>query len=343
MRHKYITPPIENTMAENFNEFTRVQIPALLHLERLGYTFIHHSDLASKDPDSNILTDVFTNALHRLNPEIRDTEIQEKLRELIRIADNDDLGREFYRKLTDTSHIRLIDFDHPENNDWRCTIELECENQSTHNRYRPDITCFINGLPLVHIEVKRANNREGMLAERERMNARMRQRDFRRFLNITQMMIFSNNEEYDIDNRVPIQGAFYATISRDKICFNVFREAHSSYYEALPLSSVSVEREKQILSVLGKSSLFSLPEYQTNKDPLTPTNRILSSLLAKERILYFLRYGLAYLDFTTKNQNGRDTHAPKAHHALPAVLRQSCYMCQPRQGHQLRHYLAYTR
>ena len=304
MRHKYITPPIENTMAENFNEFTRVQIPALLHLERLGYTFIHHSDLASKDPDSNILTDVFTNALHRLNPEIRDTEIQEKLRELIRIADNDDLGREFYRKLTDTSHIRLIDFDHPENNDWRCTIELECENQSTHNRFRPDITCFINGLPLVHIEVKKPNNREGMLAERERMNAHMRQRDFRRFLNITQMMIFSNNEEYDTESRVPVQGAFYATISRDKICFNVFREAHPSYYETLHLPDISPEREQEILSRLGASVLCSLPEYTTNKCATTPTNRILSSLLARERILFFLRYGLAYLEVPTKNERG---------------------------------------
>lgn len=243
-------------MPANFTEFTRVQIPALLHLERLGYPFVHRDSLGNNiDRSSNILTDVFKEAVHHLNPAMRDAQIDEKLRELIRVANNDDLGREFYKNLMNESDCRLIDFEHPENNDWRCTIELECENQDTHEHFRPDLTCFINGLPLVHIEVKKPQNREGMLAERERMNERMRRRDFRRFLNITQMMIFSNNEEYDTDSRVPVQGAFYASMSKDKIFFNVFREARQSYYDALPLADVSAEREKEILTRLGKNGI----------------------------------------------------------------------------------------
>ena len=292
-------------MSSNFSEFTRVQIPALLHLERLGYKFVHRDSL-NQNRDTNILMDVFKEAVCRLNPDLRGAEIEEKFRELIRVADNDDLGREFYKKLTDTSNVRLIDFDHPENNDWRCTIELECENQTTHNHFRPDITCFINGLPLVHVEVKKPQNREGMLAERERMNNRMRQRDFRRFLNITQLMVFSNNEEYDTDSRVPVQGAFYASISSDKIFFNVFREANWSYYETLHLEEISAEREKEILTRLGKVVLLNLPEYKTNKNATTPTNRLLSSLLAKERILYFLKYGFAYVNTTCKNEQGEN-------------------------------------
>lgn len=301
-------------MPANFSEFTRVQIPALLHLERLGYKFVHRETISqSQNLDTNILPDVFKVAVHRLNPDLREAEIEEKLRELIRVADNDDLGREFYKFLTDTSNIRLIDFDNPDNNDWRCTIELECENQTTHNHFRPDLTCFINGLPLIHIEVKKPQNREGMLAERERMNDRMRQRDFRRFLNIAQMMIFSNNEEYDIDSRVPVQGAFYASMSKDKMFFNVFREAQQAYYRTLKLADIAPEREKQILQRLGKVVLLSLPEYQTNKDPLTPTNRILSSLIAKERILYFLKYGFAYVEVTKKNDAGEEIKKLEKH------------------------------
>lgn len=302
-------------MPTNFSEFTRVQIPALLHLERLGYCFVHRDnlDLFHKDPDTNILADVFIAAVHRLNPNICEREIQEKLHELIRIADNPDLGREFYKNLMDTSHIRLIDFDSPDNNDWHCTIELECENPTTHNHFRPDLTCFINGLPLVHIEVKKPQNREGMLAERERMNNRMRQPDFRRFLNITQMMIFSNNEEYDTDSRVPVQGAFYASMSTDKIFFNVFREANWAYYDSLHLNEMSAEREKEILQRLGKVVLLSLPEYKTNKNPKTPTNRILSSLLAKDRILYFLKYGFAYVKNTKKNDAGDEITVLEKH------------------------------
>ena len=295
-------------MPANFSEFTRVQIPALLHLERLGYTFVHRENLG-QNRDSNILPDVFRTAVKRLNPSLRDAEIEEKLRELIRVAGNDDLGREFYKNLTDTSNFRLIDFDDPAKNDWRCTIELECENQQTHNHFRPDLTCFINGLPLIHIEVKKPQNREGMLAERERMNNRMRQSDFRRFLNIAQLMIFSNNEEYDTENRVPIQGAFYASMSKD----NVFREAKKSYYETLKLDDIAPEREKEILQKLGKVVLLNLPEYQTNKDPQTPTNRILSSLLAKERILYFLKYGFAYVETTKKNAEGEEIKTLEKH------------------------------
>ena len=290
-------------MPANFSEFTRVQIPALLHLEQLGYKFVRNDSL-KQNMDSNILPDVFKDAVRRLNPDMRDGEIDEKLRKLIRIADNDDLGREFYKELMNENDCRLIDFENPDNNDWRCTIELECENQSTHNHFRPDLTCFINGLPLVHIEVKKPQNREGMLAERERMNFRMRQRDFRRFINITQMMIFSNNEEYDTDSRVPVQGAFYASMSKDKIFFNVFREASWTYYDTLPLAEMTAEREKEILTSLGKVVLLSLPEYKANKNATSPTNRVLSSLLAKDRILYFLKYGFAYVTAHKKNEEG---------------------------------------
>ena len=292
-------------MPANFSEFTRVQIPALLHLEKLGYKFVRNDGL-KQNLDSNILPDVFKECVHRLNPDLREAEIDEKLRELIRIADNDDLGREFYSKLMNETDCRLIDFENPDNNDWRCTIELECENQSTHNHFRPDLTCFINGLPLIHIEVKKPQNREGMLAERERMNFRMRQRDFRRFINITQMMIFSNNEEYDTESRVPVQGAFYASMSKDKIFFNVFREAKWSYYDTLPLKEMSAEREKEILTSLGKVVLLNLPEYKANKDATSPTNRLLSSLLAKDRILYFLKYGFAYVTAHKKNEDGEE-------------------------------------
>ena len=130
-------------MPANFTELTRVQIPALLHLEKLGYTFVHRDSL-NTELQSNILTDVFKEAVHNLNPAMREAEIDQKLSELLRIANNDDLGREFFGKLMNENDCRLIDFEHPENNDWRCTIELECENQETHNHFRPDITCQLS-------------------------------------------------------------------------------------------------------------------------------------------------------------------------------------------------------
>ena len=52
-------------------------------------------------------------------------------------------------------------------------------------------------MPLGFIEVKKPNNREGILAERNRINTRFKNRKFRRFVNITQVLVFSNNQEYN--------------------------------------------------------------------------------------------------------------------------------------------------
>ena len=57
------------------------------------------------------------------------------------------------------------------------------------DEFRPDITLFVNGLPLVFIEVKKPNNIGGMVAEAERMNKlRFPNKKFRRFINITQLI-----------------------------------------------------------------------------------------------------------------------------------------------------------
>ncbi len=65
-----------------------------------------------------------------------------------------------------------------------------------------------------------------MVAESKRMNKqRFPNKNFRRFINITQLMLFSNNMEYDaMCGIVPIQGAFYCTASKTEAPFNCFRE-----------------------------------------------------------------------------------------------------------------------
>ena len=205
-----------------FNENTRVQVPAALHLCKLGYTYL--DKIKTYNTKTNILDDIFLNAIKRINPDLLDSDAKLLLSKIINIANNDDLGREFYQLLSSNSGIKLIDFDNPNNNDWHVTTEFTCENEDTEDNFRPDITCFVNGLPLAFIEVKKPNNHEGILAERERINKRMSKSCFRRFFNITQLMIFSNNQEYDNENRVPIQGAFYCCTSKNKAFFNVFRE-----------------------------------------------------------------------------------------------------------------------
>ena len=287
-----------------FNEATRVQMPALVHLTRLGYKYIGKitEDLAGTvyDPDTNILIDVFKKQFAKLNPE-HEGEAEQVLRGIRQELDNDDLGRRFYNRLTTVSPVRLVDFENLKNNTYHFTAEFTCKRDQ--DEFRPDITLFINRLPLVFIEVKKPNNHGGMVAESKRMNnQRFPNKKFRRFINITQFMIFSNNMEYDtMGGIVPIQGAFYCTAARDSAPFNCFREENPAnldvapYNAEFPYLEIEPEVEKRILSDFNCQVIHTSPEYQTNLNFNTPTNRIITSMCSPERILFILKYGITYV------------------------------------------------
>lgn len=289
----------------NFNENTRVQIPAALHLVRLGYTYLSHIADADYHHASNTLLQPLHDAVARLNPQLTPSQVKEKADELLRTVHNTDLGREFYAMATSTSGTKYIDFDNPDNNTYHVTTEFTCQDERTGDNFRPDLTVFVNGLPLVFIEVKKPNNHQGILAERDRINTRFRNPAYRTFFNATQFMIFSNNQEYNTDSQVPILGAFYATTSYKKAFFNVFREedpallSHCGY-----CPDVDETVEMGILRHRNCPQLRALPEYKTNNDPDTPTNRILTSMLSRERLLFILRYGIAYVEREFENSKG---------------------------------------
>jgi len=287
-----------------FNEATRVQMPAMVHLTRLGYSYFGkiNEDMAGSvyDPDTNILTDVFKLQFERLNPSAKG-EFAQTLRAIRQELTNEDLGKSFYKRLTTVSPVRLIDFENPRNNSFHFTAEFTCKNGQ--DEFRPDITLFVNGLPLCFVEVKKPNNHGGMVAESKRMNReRFPNKKFRRFINITQLMIFSNNMEYDtMGGIVPIQGAFYCTAARENAPFNCFREENPSnqpvapFIKEYPYGSIKQDEEKRILSDFNCQVIHHTPEYQTNLDVNTPTNRILTSMCSPERLLFLIKYGIAYV------------------------------------------------
>ena len=45
--------------------------------------------------------------------------------------------------------------------------------------FRPDITFLVNGMPLGFMEVKRENNKDGILAEHDRMHVRFKNEAYR--------------------------------------------------------------------------------------------------------------------------------------------------------------------
>ena len=274
-----------------FSEDSRVKIPTILHLVRLGYQYLSIKGMMW-DRESNIFPDLFRTSISKINPDLEEDDISRLFEEVKLSLDNEDLGKAFFEKLTDRSNTRLIDFENFDNNSFHVVTELTCQNGD--EEFRPDITLLINGMPLVFIEVKKPNNREGILAERNRIKTRFQNPKFRRFVNITQFMIFSNNMEYDDCDPEPVQGAFYASSSYQDPVFNYFREEEIHNLTAL-LKPLSDSIELEVLKDNNLEVIRTNPEFVSNKDPNRPTNRICTSLLSRERLSFVLRYALTYV------------------------------------------------
>lgn len=275
-----------------FNEDSRVKIPAILHLIRLGYEYIRFEKHKERIGSNNIFSNIFIPKIAEING-IEEQEAKRVLDEIELELSYDDLGKKFYERLTATSGIKLIDFKNFERNAFHVTTELTCKNGD--EEFRPDITILINGMPLAFIEVKKPHNKEGILAERKRINTRFQNDHFRKFVNITQLLIFSNNMEYEDGIVDPIFGAFYATPSKTGVHFNFFRE-DPNYPVRQILKPIDETSENFVLRDNNLSVIKNNPEYITNKHENTPTNRILTSLLSKERLAFILRYGIAYVE-----------------------------------------------
>ena len=297
-------------------------MPALVHLTRIGYSYFgkiseENADTVY-DSKSNILIDIFRERFCALNPG-HEGEFKQLLKDIDLELDNDDLGKSFYKRLISISPVKLIDFDNPSNNVYHCTAEFTCKRDE--DEFRPDITLFVNGLPLAFIEVKKPNNKGGMIAESKRMNdVRFPNKKFRRFINITQLMIFSNNMEYDAcGGIVPIQGVFYCTGARKKAKFSVFREENPThlpvapYNQSFPYKAIDPVVEKKILSDFNCQVIHTSPEYQTNLDINSPTNRVITSMCSPERLLFILKYGIAYVHDEKEEDDGTITITDEKH------------------------------
>lgn len=111
----------------------------------------------------------------------------------------------------------------------------------------------------------------------------------------------------------PVQGAFYCTGGYKAPPFNCFREENPQHLEVepyiqnYPYKEVSAEVEKSLLEEFNVQVYKSSDEYKKNKNVTTPTNKILTSMCAPSRLLYILKYGIAYVHAQKKLDDGSVT------------------------------------
>ena len=289
---------------KDFSELTRVQIPAALHLMRLGYTYLPRNgkEIAERDPDTNILVSVFKEQFLKFNNYLTEEDFERELANIKLELDQNDLGRSFFRRLQDQEDSVYIDWEKPEANTFHLALEVICKNGQ--DEFRPDIVVFINGLPLSYIEVKQPNairdGKTGIQSEQDRTRQRFENRKFRRFNNITQLIALSDNLPYISGQGQQKQGSYYGSNAYSKTKFNAFKEEREEDF----FHSLATLTEDQIDFVLDDMNHFALksqPEFKTNLNPDTPCNAFLSSLYQKERLLFMLRFGLVYVEEESKD------------------------------------------
>lgn len=151
-----------------------VEALALDWLKSLGWTIAHGPDIAPDTPtaerddyDEVVLHGRLRSALARLNPAVPDDALGDAHRRLTRPpgAPLEARNRAFHRMLVDGvtveyvdaagavrgAQVRVIDFDAPETNDWLAINQFTVVENKRERR--PDIVLFVNGLPLVVIEL----------------------------------------------------------------------------------------------------------------------------------------------------------------------------------------------
>jgi type I restriction enzyme R subunit len=153
-----------------------IEQATLDRLRELGYHTLNDQSNRT-DKRHVILRDRLRAAAIRLNPDIPESAIDTALKELPDkppIQNPTDTNREIYRHIRDgipieykdpqtrknkRDRVKLIDFDHPENNHYLAVSQLwiKTTNPTPRATYRrPDILIYLNGLPLVFIELKNA-------------------------------------------------------------------------------------------------------------------------------------------------------------------------------------------
>jgi type I restriction enzyme R subunit len=142
--------------------------------QELGYTHLFGGDIAPETPSAErtsynevILPQRLLSVLSSLNPSIPQEAIEESAKKLTRtvaptlLAQNHAMHRMLvdgvdvsYRKgdRIINDKVKVIDFDHPEKNDWLIINQFTIIENGINRR--PDLLVFLNGLPIADIELK---------------------------------------------------------------------------------------------------------------------------------------------------------------------------------------------
>ncbi len=145
-------------------------------LKSQGYDYFHASELERDAFDSVVLDKQFKASLKKLNPDLPESARVEAYQHVLHLGANDIMSNneKFHHMLTDGITVeyfkqgqsiglqaRLIDFETPKNNNFWVVNQFVIKENNQSKRL--DIVLFINGLPLVVVELKSAISEKATL------------------------------------------------------------------------------------------------------------------------------------------------------------------------------------
>ena len=163
MAFTYNEASYENSIIELFQE--------------MGYDFIHGPDVEDRDQSSPLFEEELEDAIHRLNRKAPVEARKEALRKLRHIDAGDLVSQNetFMDYLQNgisvtytekgeqrSALIQLVDFEHPEKNSFIVANQWTIIERSNK---RPDVIVFLNGLPVVVMELKSPSREETEVSE----------------------------------------------------------------------------------------------------------------------------------------------------------------------------------
>ena len=168
---------MKNSITENDIE----QI-ALDYFENLGYKILYGPDISpdgehpERKYDQVILITRLRDAIDRLNPDVSYDAREDALKKVLRtdspdLIHNNNIIHQYLTEGIDIEvrkddgirgdKINIIDFNNPENNEFLAINQFTIIEGNQNKR--PDIVLFVNGLPLVVIELKNATDENATL------------------------------------------------------------------------------------------------------------------------------------------------------------------------------------
>lgn len=286
----------------DFDEASSSQIPAILQLINLGYTYIGRN-VVKKYRESNgqyILRDIAFNALREINgPDISDNSIREAIINLEKTKMDDGViaasqsifsdllagvgVSEFIDGKKESPQLRFIDWQNPTKNQYHVVAEFEISEEQ--NR-RPDIVLFINGIPFAVIENKKSSVSVEEAVKQMIRNQRGNQTP--KFFLFPQILVATNVNELKYGTMLTPQEFYFVWKEKD---------AGPDYGQSV-LNSVNKKIDANILKQIS-SDLMRGQYAQSVKEKVTNQDMGIYSLLRPERILDLVRNFTLY-DKTVK-------------------------------------------